>query len=558
MTPHPRLPGPATAPAALCVALSVALCGVLALALPAAADNPALPPEPAATGACGQPAALTYRLAQPLDAAAPARPVALRLARLEPGYVDFTLTQPARVTLETDATGWVDTLLVLFDSAGQVVAWDDDSAGNMHALISRRLLDPGSYCAQIRTFGWDESASADVSLRLEARDAADLTPDPNEPCGDPALLASLGQLAPGASPVSGAARVAAQGRRDWSFSLAAPMTLTLEALGQDDFDPMLALHDAEGRLLAENDDRPQGGRDSEIVLDLAAGDYCASVTGWGGSSGGVSFVVTEGMPSLGSRFGGPDTPADDGPCRDPGRTEFFPAMVWAGMAPADSRGHLDPGDARDWVMRVDEQTLLQLNARSTEFDTMLELFTADGWLVAENDDAPGQGTDSEILATLGSGDYCLRLRGFAGSGGSYQIAATVPGEGGAIPGFGPGPQGFDSPGIPPLPDADTPVTALGSVTGAAEASTSSDAPFEWFSFTLPEAGPVELRAVSLGGPFRLSLLTAGDEVLDSVTASGGMDIARMQTDLPAGDYVALIEWLGPSRFGVRQLLVLRP
>lgn len=561
MTPHPRLSGPAAASAPLCFGLCVAA----ALALPAAADNPVIAPEPAATGACGQPAALTHRLQRPLDAAAPAGPVPLRLDRLEPAYVEFTLSQPSQVTLETDATGWIDTMLALFDASGAVVAWDDDSAGNLHALISRRMLDAGSYCAQLRSFGWEEAATADVSLRLLAQDPGDLTADPSAPCGDPSLMASLGRFAPGAAPASGAATVGAQSRRDWSFSLAAPMTLTLEALGQDGFDPVLALHAADGRLLAENDDRPQGGVDSEIVIDLAAGDYCASVTGWGGGAGGVSFVVTEGMPTLGSRFGGAPAAPDDGPCRDAGRTDFFPASIWSGMTPVDRQGRLEHDRSHDWLMRVEEQTELQLNARSIEFDTVLELYTADGRMVAENDDAPGQGTDSEIVIPLATGDYCLRLRGFAGSGGAYQLAAVVTGTDAAPamdsgPGAGPG-EGIGAgpgAGLPPLPDPDTAITALGTVTDAAEATTSSDAPVEWFSFTLAAPGPVELRAVSLAGPFRLSLLTASGEALEQTAGDGGMDIARLRPDLPPGDYLAAIEWHGQPRFGVRQLVVMRP
>ena len=562
MTPTSRLHRPATAPAALCLAPCVALAATLALALPAAAqDNMAIPPAPAATGACGQPASLTHRVVQPLDLAPLPAPVAVRLDRLEPAYVEFVVATPSQVTLQTGSPEQVDTFLALFDTSAGVIDWNDDSAGNLHARLSDIPLAPGLYCAQVRIFGWESAGNALATLSLAATSsgtpAAPTAPstaaNADMACGDPALLASLGTLAPGAAPASGTAQIGRDSRRDWAFSLAAPMVLTLEALGIDGFDPILALHDATGQMLAENDDRPQGGYDSEIVIDLGPGDYCASVRGWAGSDGGVTFVATEGAPGP----GGSTLPASDGPCGNPVRTEYFPSAVWSEMPGTQFRGFVEPGTHTDWLMEVDDQTVLQLNARSTEFDTVLELYTLDGWLVAENDDAPGQGTDSEIVATLGGGDYCIRVRGFAGSGGGLELAAEVRGGAPSAP-SAPAPGGLATPDIPALPGPGETVTALGTITDSAEASLGTDTLFEWFSFTLPADGPADIRALALGGPFWVWLLTADDVVMASDYSTGGMDIARMQMQLPAGEYFAVIHWDGPAQYGVRQLAVSRP
>jgi hypothetical protein len=486
---------PSLRPAAVALGFVLALAGAERAAAQA---NPVAPAVSGLAGACGQPMALTHVLALPLEQTAPAVPVPLPLDRLEPAYVEFALSAPARVSLQTESATDNDLFLALFDATGQVLHTDDDGAGGMQALLQDIELPPGRYCAQVRTNGWSEPVAARAALRLSAvatggagagagAPAAGL--DPSRPCGDPALVLDAGRLvAPGFGGLSLTATVAEGARRDWRMTVAAPLTLTLEATSPV-LDTVLELYDAAGRLLAENDDRPQGGTDSEVIQPLQPGDYCVSVRGWSGGGGAVQLVLSEaaagapggagtGGPGVGIGPGGapgapgaPGLPGGGGgmgtgaggtpgfadPCGDPATTLEAGAFM-PGFGRQELAASIGENSRRDIRFALNGGGEIVLEALGRDgFDPVLALYDAAGTLLAENDDRPQGGTDSEITATLAPGGYCARIIGFFDSGGTAVFAlteaaatGTPAAPGGAVPGF-PAAPGFPGAGAPGAP-----------------------------------------------------------------------------------------------------------
>lgn len=179
MIPSPSVRGPAAL-------LGGLACVLLLGAAPAAAQGNTVIPPSGPAGACGQPMALTHQLARPVDQTGTA-PVELALDRQEPRYVEFTVAGTARVTLRTRSATGSDTFLAVFDAAGRVVATDDDSGGDLQALIEGLTLAPGAYCAQVRTYGWSEPVAVRATLEVSVPGVGSgiAGPDLSRPCGDP-------------------------------------------------------------------------------------------------------------------------------------------------------------------------------------------------------------------------------------------------------------------------------------------------------------------------------------------------------------------------------------
>jgi hypothetical protein len=149
-------------------------------------------------GACGQLTILTQTLREPLRTGFDERSARLDVPRSEARYLEFTLDGAQPVFLRTENSSGGDPMLALFDSAGATVAWDDDGAGDLNALL-RLDLDAGAYCAQVRMHG-AEPTSAVVGLILSSDGVGFPPPPPGEgpmPCDTSALQGDLGLLSAG-------------------------------------------------------------------------------------------------------------------------------------------------------------------------------------------------------------------------------------------------------------------------------------------------------------------------------------------------------------------------
>jgi len=76
------------------------------------------------------------------------------------------------------------------------------------------------------------------------------------------------------------------------------------------------------------------------------------------------------------------------------------------------------GFARDYIINVQKDERLEISVTSGNFDTVLSLLDNKGEVVAENDDAVGDNTNSLIFFKIRqSGNYIVRVSSFGGSSG---------------------------------------------------------------------------------------------------------------------------------------------
>ena len=81
------------------------------------------------------------------------------------------------------------------------------------------------------------------------------------------------------------------------------------------------------------------------------------------------------------------------------------------------------GFARDYEISVQKDERLEISVNSAGFDTVLSLLDSKGEVVAENDDAVGDSTNSLIFfKVVQSGNYIVRVSSFGGSsGGKFKL-----------------------------------------------------------------------------------------------------------------------------------------
>jgi hypothetical protein len=83
----------------------------------------------------------------------------------------------------------------------------------------------------------------------------------------------------------------------------------------------------------------------------------------------------------------------------------------------------DNGGLMDiYELRVEERSMVEIRMSSREIDTLLELQSADGHVIASNDDA--EGTDAVIREPLAPGVYRVVATEFQNAPGSYDLVAT--------------------------------------------------------------------------------------------------------------------------------------
>lgn len=234
--------------------------------------------QDAVTGACGQPLALNAE--RLVFETSPTEVVGAfaNIQRREPRYIELDIQAPMALTLTTLAT--VDATLVLFDDAGEIVAFDDDSGDDLNARLVA-MLEPGSYCAQVGIYGGLSEPNAVVPVAISkapSGDACILQADA------PVSLQQGGQEIVGAGVLDGAVRQAVTLAPGTGMSIAARSPM---------FDTMLTLQDAYGREVATDDD---GGEDTNSLLDVSPvteeTTYCIALTALDSERGVYTLTVT--------------------------------------------------------------------------------------------------------------------------------------------------------------------------------------------------------------------------------------------------------------------------
>ncbi len=328
------------------------------------------------------------------------------------------------------------------------------------------------------------------------------------------------------------------------FTLAVAQTVTLGTENTEG-DPVLALYDRSGSLLGWDDDTG-GDLDSLIEQALEAGTYCAQVRPVGTAPiDSIAFNLVLQGGSTDSAIAAPALLQDSVDCGGPGLAGTLAAGVTPDSGTVRLTGQTDADTGESWYgLSVASPTRLQLDASSAEIDTVLEVLGVDGDRLHENDDHPDLGTDSRIEATLMPGDYCVKLRGFAGAQGSYTLAIAPLGDSDAADATASG--GDASAHEGPCSDPDLTTMLAQGVTGASaptrlEASIDPRIGAGWFALSLDDGVAVSLEATSPDLDTVLELYDLNGRLLLENDDFAGMGTdSRIDAPLEPGDYCVLV------------------
>jgi hypothetical protein len=292
-----------------------------------------------------------------------------------------------------------DPLIALLDENLDLVAWDDDSGGNLNARVNARLPQDGSYTLIATSFFPQTYFAYDLTLECRGR----LNPTPLA-CGE----SVESEITPDDD--SGVRNEFGQHFHDayvFEGSADQSVTITMQADrladSSDEFeyplgDPYLYLFDPEGTLIAEDDD---GAGDFGALIQqrlYADGEYFLVATSFGASEF-FPYEVTLACsdPTV--------PPAEPIPvaCGD---------RITAALEPTDSTGFLGPDYFHDlYDFEGVKGDVLTVSMSGSDGDSFLVLLDPNEEVVVFDDDSGG-GFDA-LLAGVE-----------LGADGTYSIVAT--------------------------------------------------------------------------------------------------------------------------------------
>lgn len=163
------------------------------------------------------------------------------------------------------------------------------------------------------------------------------------------------------------------GSTEFTLSLEAGQLVTLTTQSDENYDTVLRLLGTDGKPLAENDDMPSGSLQSQIIfMPRESGEYTASVSGYGGATGSFELDVTAGL--------------EVGLSSD--ATQIFEEQLTLGRG----TDHRIPVE-----LEAEDILVATTYALGDDLDTTLTLYSADGDVIATNDDMQPGDLNSQII-----------------------------------------------------------------------------------------------------------------------------------------------------------------
>lgn len=299
----------------------------------------------------------------------------------------FEASAGARLRVELRSTDF-DAYLAVLGPDGQVVGTDDDGLGGHDALVSVRASAAGRYTVLATSYGEDPRTG---SYRLSLVEETGSFADPGT-----ASAIAVGETKEGRLE-EGDAR-GARGLEDrWSFQGRAGQVVRIDVMSSA-FDSYAILRFGETPL-DSNDDGGDGNNARIMHVLPNNGAYTVAVSGYsGGRSGGaytIGIVASTAPPAAGQT----------------GRVSL--GQRFSGRLESGDHRREEGGYQDEWELDGHAGQDVQIELRSGDFDTFLELLDPRGAKVAENDDGLGSGTDSFIAARLDqTGRYRIVARGY--------------------------------------------------------------------------------------------------------------------------------------------------
>lgn len=298
-----------------------------------------------------------------------------RLALLSPQYQEAlagTAVRDPPTVRVYDQTGQprsgVDVRFSIMDGGGSLVGGDAKTDADGVARVKSWTVGSEQFSSVRASVG-----GVRHSVTFIARVVSSL-----DPCAMPVFIFApsvVGSLSPTDCVQEG--RYVDRYRFDWPVPLAATYRMR-----SHDLDTWLEVYDASGRLIALNDDDATGGTtNSAVQLIVPAGTYLLGATSYApGATGSyqVSFAYLEGNNG----------------CKD---VFVVPGVTIGGVLESGDCGR--DGYVRDeYPIFLEPGQTLAVRLESTAFDAYLQLYSAEGDLLAADDDGAG-GTDALLTYT---------------------------------------------------------------------------------------------------------------------------------------------------------------
>lgn len=268
--------------------------------------------------------------------------------------------QTADIVIITMESTNFDSYLELRDGEGNVLAEDDDSAGNLNALLRVALEDSGTYTIAARSFNPTATGSYALSIRLE-------TP------------AEQNAIVVGETVESSISNVA--GDR-WTFAGREGQAVQI-VLSSDDFDAYLELYGPNGGLIAQDDDGA-GNFNALILIEALpeSGTYTIVARSLGSDTiGNYALALTE-------------------------QTITINEIVFGETV----NGTFQNAVGDRWTFEGEISQTVIISASGDGIDAYLELYDPAGDLIAADDDG-GEGLNAVITLQLSDeGTYTIVVR----------------------------------------------------------------------------------------------------------------------------------------------------
>jgi uncharacterized protein YjdB len=318
---------------------------------------------------------------------------------------DQTVLQAFRLSLSTTTTleiqmasNAIDSYLFLTDAQGNILAEDDDGGTGNNARVLFTFA-AGNYFILANTFDPNTYGTFQVTVT-----------EAPLPCISARVIALPG-AAPGVLSTTGSCRLNDDRYYDaYVFSLGQTQTVRFD-LTSNAVDPFLFLVDQNGNAVAQDDDAGTGAN-SRIEVQLTPGQYFAFVTARPNQLGAYRLDVNSVIDPCGVTT----RTIVPGQTQSSTLTTADCALTSSGPIPFTQR----------WLLNIATGQALQIDMTSSTVDAYLIVQnTANGPIIAENDDVNPPATNARISGFFPAGEYIVNATTFSfGEVGPYTLSVA--------------------------------------------------------------------------------------------------------------------------------------
>ncbi|MBX3081040.1 MAG: PPC domain-containing protein [Anaerolineae bacterium] len=306
--------------------------------------------------------------------------------------------------------GKLDPVLILTDEQNNVIAMDDDDAGDYNAILpSIRLTKDGLYFLIATRFGQDRGLTTGAFTLTLTR--VGIVSNDAQPEGT--------VLQYGDSVVKEINATVSQHLFAFSALRGDIISVTMQRISGD-LDPMLVLADAQGTVILSSDDDPE----SPGTLDAAIRNLRIQQTG------NYVIIATRFGQEAGTSGGGFSLKLEKLGAESIGRTPDFPELLDVGTMVT---GSISKDLLRRYYQieaKAGEVLTVEVKRTKGNLDPTVQLYNGDGQRLLASNDAGARGVNARISAfrVLLDGQYLIVVSRFNGdtgiTSGDYSLLVT--------------------------------------------------------------------------------------------------------------------------------------